>query len=70
MAMIKRAAAEVNYDLGLFSDKEAGDAIVSGEDIARAIMDAADEVIAGKWDAQFVVDPFGGCRHFTQYECQ
>ena len=58
MAMIKRAAAEVNYDLGLFSDKEAGDTIVSGEEIARAIMDAADEVIAGKWDVQFVVDPF------------
>ncbi|MGQ9907486.1 MAG: aspartate ammonia-lyase [Candidatus Flexifilum sp.] len=47
MAMIKRAAAEVHLDLGLLP-----------EDKARAIMQAADEVIAGKWDDQFVVDPF------------
>lgn len=47
MAMIKRAAAEVHLDLGLLP-----------EDKARAIMQAADEVIAGQWDAQFVVDPF------------
>lgn len=54
MAMIKRAAAEVNNDLGLFQDKES----VSGGQIAEAIMQAADEVIAGKWNGQFVVDPF------------
>ncbi|MCB9435845.1 MAG: aspartate ammonia-lyase [Anaerolineales bacterium] len=54
MAMIKRAAAEVNNDLGLFQDKES----VSGGQIAEAIMQAADEVITGKWNNQFVVDPF------------
>jgi aspartate ammonia-lyase len=47
LAMIKRAAAEVNHDLGLLD-----------ENIARAIMAAAQEVIDGKWDDQFVVDPF------------
>jgi fumarate hydratase class II len=47
MAIIKRAAAEVNHDLGLLSD-----------DIASAIVEAAQEVIDGKWDNQFVVDPF------------
>ncbi len=47
MALIKRAAAEVNRDLGLL---ETG--------LARAIMTAADEVIDGRWDDQFVVDPF------------
>ncbi len=47
MAMIKRSAAEVNYELGLLDVEK-----------ARAIMAAADEVIAGKWDDQFVVDPF------------
>jgi fumarate hydratase class II len=47
MATIKRAAAEVNRDLGLL-DKE----------IAAAIVQAAQEVIDGKWDDQFVVDPF------------
>ena len=47
MAVIKRAAAEVNHDLGLLDGK-----------IANAIINAAQEVIDGKWDDQFVVDPF------------
>jgi len=47
MAVIKRSAAEVNRDLGLLKD-----------DIATAIIDASQEVIDGKWDDQFVVDPF------------
>ncbi len=46
MAVIKRAAAEVNRDLGLLDEKMAG-----------AIVSAAQEVIDGKWDSQFVVDP-------------
>ena len=58
MAAIKRAAAQVNSELGLFEDKQAGDRIITGEQIAQAIMRAADEVIEGKWDDQFVVDPF------------
>ncbi len=47
MAVIKRAAASVNLKLGLLD-----------RDVAQAIMNAADEVIEGKWDDQFVVDPF------------
>src|SRR5512142_2406951 len=47
MALIKRAAAEVNRDLGLL-DKS----------IANAIIQAASEVMEGRWDNQFVVDPF------------
>src|SRR5512137_615157 len=47
MAVIKRAATEVNRDLGLL---DAGR--------AQAILQAAQEVIDGKWDDQFVVDPF------------
>lgn len=47
MATIKRAAAEVHLDLGLLDEK-----------VARAIMQAADEVIAGKFNDHFVVDPF------------
>ena len=47
MAIIKRAAAEVNSDLGLLD-----------RDIADAIVTAAQEVMDGKWDDQFVVDPF------------
>jgi fumarate hydratase, class II len=47
MALIKRAAAEVNRDLGLLE-----------AELANAIMQAADEVIGGEHSAQFVVDPF------------
>lgn len=45
--MIKRAAAEVNRDLGLLDAEK-----------ANAIIAAAEEVIAGKHNDQFVVDPF------------
>jgi fumarate hydratase class II len=47
MANIKRAAAEVNRDLGLLDEERAG-----------AIARAAQEVVEGRWDTQFVVDPF------------
>ncbi|MGD8398531.1 MAG: aspartate ammonia-lyase [Anaerolineae bacterium] len=47
MAVIKQAAAMVHVDLGLL-DAELG----------RAIAQAAQEVIDGRWDDQFVVDPF------------
>ena len=47
MAVIKRAAAEVNSALGL----------LDGE-MARAIVEAAQEVIEGQWHDHFVVDPF------------
>src|SRR5664280_157946 len=47
VATIKRAAAEVNLDLGLLDAERAG-----------AIQKAAQEVIEGKWDAQFMVEPF------------
>lgn len=46
MALIKRAAADVNADLGLLDKAK-----------AKAIADAAAEVMDGKWDSQFVVDP-------------
>jgi fumarate hydratase class II len=57
-AIIKRAAAEVNYQLGLFKDLQVGDRTVSAVEIAQAVMSAADEVAAGKWNDHFVVDPF------------
>ncbi len=57
MALIKRAAAEVNHDLGLFNDKQVGDKTITGDATAKAIMQAADEVIAGQMSDQFVVDP-------------
>jgi fumarate hydratase class II len=47
MGLIKSACAEVNHDLGLLDEKR-----------ESLIRQAADEVIAGKLDAQFVVDIF------------
>jgi fumarate hydratase class II len=47
MATIKLAAASVNRDLGLLPAPT-----------AEAIIQAAREVMEGKWDSQFVVDPF------------
>src|SRR5512143_3262678 len=46
MALIKRAAAEVNRDLGLLDPK-----------IAGAIITAAQGVLDNRWESQFVVDP-------------
>src|SRR5437868_6061761 len=47
ITMIKRAAAEANKELGLIDAK-----------VADAIIAAAQEVIDGKWDREFVVDVF------------
>lgn len=47
MGMIKLAAAEVHQELGLLDEER-----------AAAIIQAAKEVIEGRWDAHFVVDPF------------
>jgi len=47
MALIKKHAAQVNSELGLLDVR-----------LAQAITTAAEEVLAGKFDAQFVVDVF------------
>jgi fumarate hydratase class II len=47
VAVIKRAAAEVNASLGLLD-----------QTLSDAIIQAAEEVMQGKWDDQFLVDPF------------
>ena len=57
MALIKRAAAEVNNDLDLFVDKEVDGRVISGNDMALAIIRAGDEILGGKFADQFVVDP-------------
>src|SRR5574342_920148 len=51
-AAIKRAAAQVNSELEQFQDKETEEGRISGQMIARAIMDAADEILAGQWHDQ------------------
>jgi fumarate hydratase class II len=57
MAVIKRAAAEVNNTLGLFKAIQIDGRSVQGAALAQAIMDAAEEVMAGRWNSHFVVDP-------------
>jgi len=47
MAVIKQAAAQVNMELGLLDGR-----------LANAIVQAAQEVAEGRWEDQFVVDPF------------
>src|SRR5664279_259538 len=47
IVVVKRAAAEVNRDLGLLDAK-----------LANAIIQASDEILAGKLRDEFVVDPF------------
>jgi aspartate ammonia-lyase len=47
LGMVKRAAAEANKELGLVDTKR-----------ADAIVQAAQEVIDGKWNGEFVVDVF------------
>ncbi len=47
LGMVKRAAAEANKELGLVDAKR-----------ADAIIQAAQEVIDGKWNSEFVVDVF------------
>jgi len=57
MAVIKRCAAEVNNALDLMQEVKIDDQILTGRAIAGAIIESADEVIAGRWVDQFVVDP-------------
>jgi aspartate ammonia-lyase len=47
LGMVKRAAAQANKELGLVDEKR-----------ADAIIQAAQEVIDGKWNGEFVVDVF------------
>jgi len=58
IAAVKRAAALVNFDLGLFNDREVDNKHFSAKQLAEAVAQAAEEVMQGKWDDQFVVEPF------------
>ncbi len=58
IAAVKRAAALVNYELGLFNDREAGGKRFAAKRLVDSIAQAATEVMQGDWDSQFVVEPF------------
>ena len=58
IAAVKRAAALVNFELGLFNDRELDGKRFSAQQLADSIAQAAAEVMDGKLNDQFVVDPF------------
>ena len=58
IAIIKRAAAEVNHELELFHDRQVDGRPIPAAALVRAIVQAAQEVMDMKWDSEFVVDPF------------
>jgi fumarate hydratase class II len=58
IALVKRSAALVNLDLGLFNDREVDGKQFTAKQLAEAIAQAGEEVMQGKWDEQFVVEPF------------
>ncbi len=58
IAIVKRAAAEVNYELGLFRDREVDGRKIPAAELVHAIVTASQEVMDKKWDSEFVVDPF------------
>ncbi|MFN3490618.1 MAG: aspartate ammonia-lyase [Anaerolineales bacterium] len=58
IAAVKRAAALVNFDLGLFNDREVNGKRFTAKQIVDSVSQAAAEVMAGDWDSQFVVEPF------------
>jgi len=58
MAVIKRAASLVNFELGLFNDREVAREHFTAKQLSDSIAQAATEVMKGEWDDQFVVDPF------------
>ena len=58
IAAVKRAAALVNYETGLFNDRDVDGKQFTAKQMVEAVAGAAQEVMEGRWDAQFVVDPF------------
>jgi fumarate hydratase class II len=58
IAAVKRAAALVNFELGLFKDREVSGKHFTAKQLADSVVQAATEVMDGKWDVQFVVEPF------------
>ena len=58
IAAVKRAAALVNFDLGLFNDHNIDGKHLTAKQISDAIVQAAAEIMDGKLNDQFVVDPF------------
>jgi len=55
---VKRAAALVNFELGLFNDREVDGKHFTAKQLSDSIAQAATEIMNGQWNDQFVVDPF------------
>ncbi|MCC7118657.1 MAG: aspartate ammonia-lyase [Anaerolineales bacterium] len=58
IALVKRSAALVNFELGLFNDREVDGKKFTAKQLAEAIAQAGAEIMQGQWNDQFVVEPF------------
>jgi len=58
IAAVKRAAALVNFELGLFNDRDADSKHFTAKQLSESIAQAAAEIMDSKLNDQFVVDPF------------
>src|SRR3954470_7483339 len=58
LGLIKKAAAQVNLDLGLLKAVHHEGKPIASDQVAQAIIQAAQAVADGKHDDQFVVDVF------------
>jgi len=58
IAAVKRAAAIVNFELGLFNDRDIDDKHFTAKQLSDSIAQAASEIMDSKLNDQFVVDPF------------
>ena len=58
IAAVKRSAALVNFELGLFNDREVDGKHFTAKQLSDSIAQAAAEVMDNQWNDQFVVDPF------------
>ena len=60
LGLVKQSAARTNMSLGVLD-----------ETLGNAIVEAAQEVIDGRFDSHFVLDVFQtGFRHLDQHQCQ
>ncbi|HEU0293218.1 MAG TPA: aspartate ammonia-lyase [Anaerolineales bacterium] len=58
IAAVKRAATLVNFELGLFNNRDVDGKHFTARQLSEAIAQAAAEIMDGNLNDQFVVDPF------------
>ncbi len=71
IAAVKHAAALVNYETGLFNDREVDGKQFTAKQMVEAVAGAAQEVMDGRWDDSICRGSLpGGRGNESQYECE